>query len=301
MDIRSFSFNTICLAMGLATTSQAAKPGSACPPTRTGHALLGAVDRATHIVPLQFFKIEKTSEGPLIWKFKANANIKPETNGMPRPVSFFTKPTEADPVELKLNDRFVLLSVRKELDLAATMKAWFTKPEKVASEDCFIKSNIYLEDFIKRGSKVEPSRDNACRILVKNLEANPLINDALAFRCISPELEKRRIGQLAAAYAKAKRYGNAVVVMELVNGNFNANTLSTVLDWANEWTEKDDRSTRRIIERTLSDDLQKHFVETRQMSAMKDILEDKKRFKNLRETDWFPDLAKDWAGVGAAR
>ena len=282
------------LLAGLDAVDVFAKNEPVCPDSPTGHALLQAADRVDLIAPIQFLKVEKTSAGPQVWKFKSAAVLKPESVDPRGLFSFFAKADDTEHVELKLNDRFVLFSKNKDIDFAGTMKSWLLQPDKQTADFCVMKSNVYLEEFIKRGASVEAARDNSCRIQVKNLETNPLIKDALSFRCQNRDLEKRRITQLAEAYAKAKRYGNAVVALELANGNLNANTLSKSLTWANEWQTKDDRAARRFVERLLTDERREHFQKTRQISAMKDILEDKKNLKNLRDTDWFPDLTKRW-------
>ncbi len=281
-----------CISSLMTSSIALGKENRSCPSTTTGHAILEAADRAAVVTPVQFLKMEKTPAEPNVWKFKSAVTLKPAKDPPRGLFSFFAKPSDTEGVELKTNDRFIIFSAKQDIDLSSIMKQFII--EGRTESVCIIQSNIYLDDFVKKAVGVEAGRDNACRIQIRNLEANPLINDALSFRCKNPELEKRRIEQLAIAYAKAKRYGNAVVALELVNGNLNANTLSIALTWANEWQDKDERSARRFVERLMSISRRDHFLATRQMAAMKDILEDKKRFKNLRDSDWFPDLVKNW-------
>ncbi len=277
----------ICLSLASATAL-------ACPESPTGPDLIKLFINSTEVTAVQFIKVEGSSSSANAWRFKVAAPIKPANAPAVGQVSFFAKPDHVVVNTPKFKDRYLVFIAKNTSDLPVTLKNYFFSPIDESSSNCIFHSSIYLEDLIKKSAAVQSVRDGTCKIQLKTLEANPLIKEAISFRCESPELEKKRLVLLANAYASAKRYGNAVTALEMSNGTLNASTLSIALDWANEWEAKDDRAAKRFVQRILTPGLRIHMEKTRQLIAINDILNDKVRFPRLRDTDWFTPLLAQW-------
>jgi hypothetical protein len=266
-----------------------------CPETPDLTELMRLYDRAVDVTALQFIKIEKEPTDINSWRFRVAALIKSKDSSAGENVSFFAKPDDAAPMPPRFNDRFVTFNERKNgLPLASALKSTFLAPANKLPGFCIYRSSVYMEDLIKQAAEVEPTRDRACRIQLVGLEDSPTIKESLAFRCQNPELERKRLVILANSYASARRYGNATTALELSNGTLNANTLSIVIGWADKWEETDDRAAKRFVERILNPHLRAHMEKTKQMPAIIDILNDKKRYKSLRDTDWFEGVITKW-------
>ncbi len=266
----------------------------ACPETPSGPDLINLFINSTEVTSVQFLKIESEGSSVNAWRFKVSATLKPANAPLTGKVSFFSKPGHAVFNAPRFNDRYLAFITKKTVDLPFALKNYFFSPEDESSTSCIYRSSIYLEDLLKKSASVEAVRDGTCKIQLKNLEAAPLIKEALKFRCENPDLEKKRLVLLANAYASAKRYGNAVTALEMSNGTLNAYTLSITLGWADEWEVKDDRAAKRFVERILTSGLRGHMEKTRQLPAVNDILNDKSRFRRLRDTDWFTPLLTNW-------
>jgi len=266
----------------------------ACPETPGGPELTNLFVNATEVTAVQFIKIDGENPAINAWRFKMSASLKPANRPSTGQLSFFGKRDQPVFNTPKFNDRYLVFIAKNTFSLSAALKSHFLSPADDSSISCIYRSSIYLEDLIKKSASVQPVRDGTCKIQLKNLEANPLIKEALNFRCESPDLEKKRLVLLANAYASAKRYGNAVTALEMSNGNLNAYTLSITLGWADEWEAKDDRAAKRFVERILTPALRQHMEKTRQLPAINDILNDRSRFRRLRDTDWFAPLLANW-------
>ena len=249
---------------------------------------------SSEVTSVQFLKIESEGSSVNAWRFKVSATLKPATAPLTGKVSFFATPDQVVFNAPKFNDRYLAFIAKKTVDLPFALKNHFFSPMGESSTSCIYRSSIYLEDLLKKSATVEAVRDGTCKIQLKNLEAALLIKEALNFRCENLDLEKRRLVLLANAYASAKRYGNAVTALEMSNGTLNAYTLSIALGWADEWEAKDDRAAKRFVERILTPTLRQHMEKTRQLPAINDILNDKARFRRLRDTDWFAPLLANW-------
>lgn len=316
MKVRNCFFSILCIVIsgnsvvsvvsviGVIGVLFLASPALACPERPSSREIMKLFSDASEVTALQFIKVEKEASATHSWRFKVSATLKSAPKSPKAPISpsqaksgtisFFTKPDPEAPGVLKFNDRFLTFSTDKSPDLGTALKTHFLSPEGTALDFCLIRSSVYLEDFIKRTASTKSVRDGTCQIQLKTLESLPTIKDAFSFRCENPELDKRRLILLANAFARAKRYGNAVTALELSNGTLNASTLAIALDWADEWESKDDRAAKRFVERIMSRDLRQHFEKSNQMLATTDILANKKRYSRLRDTDWFDPLVTSW-------
>ena len=273
--------------------AQAARP--TCPETPDISEFMSLYKQSPEITALQFIKIEKEPTDINSWRFRVTDSLKIKGSPPPQNLSFFAKPSDNAPPPPRFNDRFIAFNGMKNgLALSAALKSFFLTPAVKLPGFCVYRSSVYLEDLIKQTAENEPTRDRACNIQLNALTEAPTIKEVLAFRCENPELERKRLVILANSYASAKRYGNATTALELSNGTLNANTLSIVLGWADEWEDKDDRAAKRFVERILNQHLRAHMEKTRQMPAIVDILNDKKRYKRLRDTEWFDSVVKRW-------
>jgi len=283
-------FVTLQLCCGVARAARAA-----CPETPDISELMNLYKQSPQVTALQFIKIEKEPTEINSWRFRVTDSLKIKGEPPGQNVSFFTKPHEEAAAPPRFNDRFIAFNEMKNgQTLAAALKSSFLNPGAELPGFCLYRSSVYMEDLIKQTADTEPTRDQACKIQLNALGDSPTIKEVRAFRCGNPDLERKRLVILANSYASAKRYGNATTALELSNGTLNANTLSIVLGWADEWEDKDDRAAKRFVERILNQNLRAHMDKTRQMPAIMDILNDKKRYRRLRDTDWFDDLIKRW-------
>lgn len=271
---------------------------AACPDNPDLNSMMSLYAAAREVTSIQFTKIDREEFEVNSWRFRVAKNLKSHGTPPTGIISFFVKPEEEPSFTPKFNDRFIAFNeMRGATKLGNSLKAWFLNPAGSNRGFCMYRSSIYLEDLIAKTSDQQPTRDRTCNIQLSTLENNLTIKEALGFRCANPELERKRLALLANSYASAKRYGNAVTALEMSNGNLNANTLSIVIGWADNWEETDDRAAKRFVERILNQHLRAHMEKTKQMPAIIDILNDKKRYKNLRGTDWFDNVVSRWIAM----